>query len=174
MLTLFYSPGACSLASHIALAESGLPYQAVRINTKNGDNCTPGYLRINRWGKVPALALEAGEVITEGTAIMTHVADSVPDRVLLPAPGTLDRAKAMEWMAFLASAVHPAFRTMFRAERVAGDSEQAIKNVREHGITALAEALEEAEHRASPSRFLVRDALTLCEDRKRQSLNSSH
>src|SRR3546814_8156381 len=56
MLTLFYSPGACSLASHIALAESGLPYQAVRINTKNGDNCTPGYLRINRWGKVPALA----------------------------------------------------------------------------------------------------------------------
>src|SRR3546814_8935131 len=79
MLTLFYSPGACSLASHIALAESGLPYQAVRINTKNGDNCTPGYLRINRWGKVPALALEAGEVITEGTAIMTHVADSVPE-----------------------------------------------------------------------------------------------
>src|SRR3546814_18416255 len=74
---------------------------------------------------------------------MTHVADSGPDRVLLPAPGTLDRAKAMEWMAFLASAVHPAFRTMFRAERVAGDSEQAIKNVREHGITALAEALQE-------------------------------
>src|SRR3546814_18019961 len=115
MLTLFYSPGACSLASHIALAESGLPYQAVRINTKNGDNCTPGYLRINRWGKVTALALEAGEVNTEGTAIMTPVADSVHDRVLLPAPGNRDGGKTMDGTDLLARHVHPAFRHMVRA-----------------------------------------------------------
>ncbi|AMK20750.1 MULTISPECIES: glutathione S-transferase N-terminal domain-containing protein [Sphingobium] len=163
MHTLYYSPGACSLASHIALAESGLAYRLTEINTKNGDNRTPDYLRINRWGKVPALLLATGEVITEGPAILTHIADSARGRALLPEPGTVARARAMEWLAFLSSTVHPAFRNMFRAERVAGDSPQAIDSVREHGIAALGAALEEADHRIGASDFLIGDDFTVCD-----------
>jgi glutathione S-transferase len=91
-LTLYYSPKACSLASHIALEESGLPYEAVSIDIRAGQNVQPDYLKINPSGSVPALA--AGDtVITESQAILTYIADLVPERELMPRPGT-----RLRWM----------------------------------------------------------------------------
>ena len=64
MLTLYYSPGACSMAAHIILEESGETYQPQKIDTSKGEQRTPEYLKINPMGRVPALKLDNGEPLT--------------------------------------------------------------------------------------------------------------
>ena len=73
MYKIFYSPGACSLASHIALAETGAPYEAVRVNFAAGEQRSPQYLAINPKGRVPALVTEKG-ILTETPAILVYLA----------------------------------------------------------------------------------------------------
>src|SRR6266403_4975143 len=99
MHKLFYSPLACSLSCHIALEEAGLPYEAVEVNTKQQANLTQSYRKINPLGKVPALAIE-GRILTEAAAILSYIADRVPEKELLPPAGTLKRAIAHEWLNF--------------------------------------------------------------------------
>jgi glutathione S-transferase len=116
-MKLYYSSGSCSLASHIVLEESGARFDTKRINLREGEQRTPEYLKINPKGKVPALQLDDGTVLTENPAIMSWVADTHPQSNLLPKPGELQRAKAQEWLAWCASAVHPSFGPIFAALR---------------------------------------------------------
>ena len=88
--TLYYAPGACSLAAHIILEESGLPFEGVKLNLAAGDQRAPEYLAINERGRVPAL-VEDGWVLTECAAILRHVARTVIDE-LDPADRVVIRA----------------------------------------------------------------------------------
>src|SRR5882724_10095785 len=93
MLTLYYSPYACSLASHIVLEESRLPYQAVSVDIRAGDNARPDYLKISPSGMVPALGI-GDAVLTESRAIRTSSARLVAQSRLIPRAGTIERARA--------------------------------------------------------------------------------
>lgn len=106
-MQLYYAPGACSLASHIALQESGLPYQAVRVNLRD-KKVSDGsdYNAINRKGYVPALKLSNGEVLTEGSALLAYIGELQPARQLIAAPGTLENYRVREWLAFIATELH--------------------------------------------------------------------
>ena len=78
-MKLYYSPGACSLSPHIALLEAGLPYDLVKVDLRakkleNGDD----FWAVNPKGQVPALALESGELVTEGPVIIQMIADDPP------------------------------------------------------------------------------------------------
>jgi glutathione S-transferase len=153
-LTLYYSPKACSLASHIALEESGLPYKAVSVDIRAGENVATKYLKINPSGAVPALG--AGDtVITESQAILTHIADLVPERELMPRPGTRARARAHEWMNWISSSVHVTYRSIFRPQTYAGDDPQAIAAVREHAKKKLGKLLIEVETRLGGSSYAL-------------------
>jgi glutathione S-transferase len=127
-LTLYYAPGACSLASHIALEESGLAYEAFRINTAGGEQRTPEYLKINPRGRVPALVAD-GKTLVENVAIMAFIAGGHPKAGLWPAT-TWDQAQALSVMSWLAGTVHPAFAHIFRTERYSDDASthEAIKS----------------------------------------------
>ena len=75
-MKLFYSPGACSLSPHIALAESGLPYQFEKVNLRAEPRLTESgadFRAINSKGYVPALQLDNGEILTEGPALVQRV-----------------------------------------------------------------------------------------------------
>ena len=122
-LTLYYSPGACSLASHIALEESGLAYDTVRISTAAGEQRKPEYLAINPRGKVPALVAD-GRTLVENVAILAFVAGGHPKAGTWP-ESTWDQAQALSLMAWLADTVHPAFGQMFRPERYLPDGAPA-------------------------------------------------
>src|ERR1700730_7066305 len=140
-LTLYYSPKACSLASHIALEESGLPYGAVSVDIRAGENVKESYLGINPSGAVPALA--AGDtVITESQAILTYIADLVPETTLIPRPGTRARARAHEWMNWISSSVHVTYRSIFKPQVYAGEDPHAIAAVREHAQKKLLKILK--------------------------------
>ncbi|HET6972225.1 MAG TPA: glutathione S-transferase N-terminal domain-containing protein [Phenylobacterium sp.] len=104
-LRLHHAPMACSLASRLALAESGLPHEVAIVRTWLGEQKTDAYRRINPRGKVPALETDRG-VITESTAILPFIADLAPDKALLPPAGTFERAQAQAWLSFLSSTLH--------------------------------------------------------------------
>lgn len=116
-MKLFYKPGACSLASHIALRESGLDFtlQGVDLMHKrleNGDD----YLQINPKGQVPALLLDDDILLTEGVAIMQYIADQVPDRQLLAPVGSVARYQTLEWLNYVATELHKGFTPLFRPD----------------------------------------------------------
>ena len=120
MLTLYYAPGACSMAAHIVLEESGEKYTPQRVDLANGEQKTEAYLKINPRAKVPALKLEDGSVITENTAILSYLALRFPEKQLLP-KDTSAQARCISHMAWLSNQVHPSFTHINRPERFADD-----------------------------------------------------
>jgi glutathione S-transferase len=113
-MKLYYSPGACSLSPHIALLEAGLPYDLVKVDLRakkleNGDD----YLKVNPKGQVPALALDSGELVTEGPVIVQMIADKVAAKNLAPARDSAERYKLLEWLNFITSEVHKNFGPLF-------------------------------------------------------------
>ena len=109
-MKLYYSPGACSLADHIALEWIGQPYEAVRMSRE--DRKRPAYLTINPAGAVPALEQD-GWVLTQNAAILNYLADSFPQAGLGGDGTPRGRAEVNKWLAFANSDVHPAFQPMF-------------------------------------------------------------
>jgi len=106
-MKLYYSPAACSLASHIALIETGLPFKTAKVNLR--DKVVDGsedYRAINSKGYVPALKLDDGSVLTEGGAILQYVADRKPEAKLAPPWGTMDRYRLQEWLTFVGTEIH--------------------------------------------------------------------
>ncbi len=130
MLTLYFCPGACSLASHIALEESGAPYELKPIILAKGQQRSDAYLEINPRGKVPSLSVD-GEILVENTAIITYLARRFPEKRLLPA-NPLDEARCIATMCWFSSVVHPSYQRSHRPERFA-DGEAAQAAVRENG-----------------------------------------
>ena len=113
-MKLFYKPGACSLASHIALRESGLDFtlQSVDLARKQLEN-GEDYLLINPKGQVPALLLDDDILLTEGVAIMQYIADQAPEKHLAPANGNLARYRLQAWLNFIATELHKSFGPLF-------------------------------------------------------------
>ncbi|MDD2343741.1 MAG: glutathione transferase GstA [Tolumonas sp.] len=112
-MKLYYAPGACSQASHIALRESGLDFQLEKVDlrqkiTASGED----YRTINPLGYVPALQLDTGDVITEGPAIMQFIADQAPAAGLLPVVGVA-RYRAIGWLNFIATELHKTCSPLF-------------------------------------------------------------
>lgn len=113
-MKLYYSPGACSLASHIVLREAGLAFEPVAAPTRthklpDGSD----YYAVNPLGYVPLLELDDGTRLREGPAILQYVADQVPQKNLAPANGTLPRYRLQEWLTFIGTELHRSFSPLF-------------------------------------------------------------
>ena len=107
MLTLYYWPGACAMASHIALEEAGADYALHKIDLRQGEQRSPEYLAINPAGVTPALATTQG-VITQNVAILVYVAQTHPQANLAPLSDAYAFARLQAFHAWLASSLHPA------------------------------------------------------------------
>jgi glutathione S-transferase len=115
-MKLYFSPGACSLSPHIALRETGQPFDLVQVDTKTkktkaGDD----FLAVNPKGMVPVLVLDSGEVLTEGPAIVQYIADRTPS-ALIPAAGNAERYRVLEWLNYITSEIHKAFTPLFKPD----------------------------------------------------------
>lgn len=107
-MKLYYTPGACSQAPHIALREAGASFDLVKVDlaakrTENGDD----YKTINPKGAVPALELDDGSVLTENATILQYIADQIGGD-LMPASG-VRRYRLLEWVNFIATELHKGF-----------------------------------------------------------------
>jgi glutathione S-transferase len=116
-MKFYYTPGACSLAVHITLCETGLPFdkESVDLGTKKTASGAD-FTAINAKGYVPALKLDSGELLTEGPAINQYLADLVPEKKLAPANGTLDRVRVQSWLTFIGTELHKSFTPLFHPD----------------------------------------------------------
>jgi glutathione S-transferase len=109
-MKLYYAPGACSQAPHIALREAGLPVELVKVEfpskrLPSGED----YYAINPKGAVPALQLDDGSVLTENAVLLQYVADRAPKADLIPPFGTMARYHLLEWLNYIATELHKGF-----------------------------------------------------------------
>lgn len=125
-LTLYFSPGASSMAPHIALHEVGAAFESRPISLARKQNRLPAYLALNPEGKVPTLLID-GRPLTEVAAILFHLARRFPAAGLWPAGDIEAEAHAIAWMSFIASTIHPARRQgVARSTEVFGIAEQRM------------------------------------------------
>ncbi len=158
--TLYYSPGACSMSAHLFLLEVGADFVAHPVVIANGDHRKPEFLAINPRGRVPALAVD-GTIIVENIAILNLLAARHADAGLLPAPGTVDHARCLSRMSWIATSLHIAFAQIWRGERFVSDSAD-FPQVAARGRALVAEYFGELDaHFAATGGWYLGEAYSL-------------
>jgi glutathione S-transferase len=155
-MKLYYSPGSCSLASHIALCETGLPFETDQIikttkMTVGGEN----FMHLNPKGYVPAIKLDDGSILTEGGAVLQYIADRKPDSGLAPKACTMERYRLQEWLTFISSEIHKSFSPMFNK-----DAPEEVKNYARNNLTRR---LVHAETQLANKAYLMGDHFTVAD-----------
>jgi glutathione S-transferase len=113
-MKLYLAPGACSQAPHIALLETGSPFEAVKVDLRTKRLETgEDYTAINPKGAVPALVLDDGALLTENAVVLQYIADQAPEARLIPPVGTLARYRVLEWLNYIATELHKGFAPLF-------------------------------------------------------------
>jgi len=109
-MKLYYAPGACSLAPHIVAREAGLSPDLEKVDLANRTTASGrSFLEVNPKGYVPALQVQDGTVMTEVSALIQYLADQAPQAGLIPAVGTPERYKVLEWIGFISTEIHKGF-----------------------------------------------------------------
>jgi glutathione S-transferase len=120
-MKLYYSAGSCSTSCHITLEESGLPYEAIKMDFDNAADVAT-VTQLNALGTLPVLITDDGKQLDQNLSIATYVADLAPQKKLLPAQGTFERAQAMNWLSFVAADLHKGVGGLFGVPYISQDT----------------------------------------------------
>jgi glutathione S-transferase len=155
-MKLYYSPGACSLAVHIALRETGAPFDLIKVDLATHRLADGGdYFQIAPRGYVPLLELDDQSRHTEVAALLQHVAERAPQANLLGA--TSDRRfEVLQWLTFVSSELHRAFSPWLWHKETAESTRAAVKDKLAARFAELDRHLATHEHLAGD--FSVADA----------------
>jgi glutathione S-transferase len=155
-MQLYFSPGACSLASHITAREAGIPIKLERTDTKTKKLVDGGdYYAVNSKGAVPALRLDDGQVLTEGVAIMQYLADLKPESGLAPRAGTIERYRVQEWLNYITSEVHKGFSPLWNSS--------LDPKVHEYARANLEKKLDWTNAQLAGKKYLTGDKFTIAD-----------
>lgn len=148
-MKLYFSPGACALATQIVLREIGKVPELVKVDLRAKTSAEGDFWQVNPKGYVPALRLDNGEVLTEGAIIMQYLSDQHPEKNLFPKFGTMERYRGMEILHFVATEIHKGFSSFFNPA-VAGD-----EKVRSALLERFQGRLKSADTMLSGGQFLL-------------------
>jgi glutathione S-transferase len=151
-MKLYYTPGYCSLAVHIALRETGLPFALEKV-----DPAAPEFRKINPRGYVPVLELDDGSRHTEAAALLQYVGDLAPGSGLMPHMGSRERFQVQQWLTFVSSELHKAFSPWLFHKETADSTRKAVKDKITARFTELDAHFAKNEWLAGRS-FTVADA----------------
>jgi len=139
-MKLYYAPGACSLSPHIVLNELGLAHETEAVDLKTKRTASgKDYNAITSKGCVPALMLDNGQLLTEGSAIVQYLADQAPAKKLAPANGTMERYRLQEWLNYLSAELHKGFSALFKP--ASPDSVETVRTVLDNRLAYVAQQL---------------------------------
>src|SRR4051812_2013833 len=160
MYTLYYAPGTCALATHIALEDAGAPYKAERLDFSTSQQRSTDYLRINPKGRVPSLVTDKG-VLTETPALLAFVAQTFPAAKLAPSD-PYEFARAQAFNSYLCSTVHVAHAHRMRGYRWV-DDETAIKAMQRKVPTSVGECFGMIERDMLAGPWVLGSAFSICD-----------
>jgi len=157
MYKLYYSPGACSKAPHVALNETGAEHEAIRVNLHNPAGPDKALLAVNPRLQVPVLD-DGGQIIREGAAILIYLLDKEQSE-LLPQTGT-ERGRALEWLCWANATLHPSYGAAFSAQKVYSDksTQDAVLAAMQGKIQKM---WDDAEQHLSKNKYLAGENLTI-------------
>lgn len=159
MYKLYYGPGSCSMAIHVALLECNQQVSLEKIDLPAGQQRSPEFLKINARGQVPVL-LEGDHVLREGAAILLHILEK-HQSPLLPRAGK-ERTAAIEWLMFGNATLHPAYARCFFLKRNATDGDEKDK-LMAVAVSQINKLWEDVEHQLSRHAFLCGDHITIAD-----------
>lgn len=154
-MKLYFSTGACSMASNIALHEAGIQFELSKVDkrTKRADGVD--FTTINPKGYVPTLRLDDGQVLTENVAVLQYIADLNPAAKLAPAAGTMERYRLQEWLSFINSEVHKSFTPLFSSE--------ATEDMKTYARNNIAKRLAYLEGALGDKKYLMGEQFTVAD-----------
>ena len=156
-MKLYYSPGACSLAVHIALREVGMPFEGVAVDlAKHTTTGGANYFDISPRGYVPLLELDDGSRHTEAGALLQYVADHDPGQALIGPPRSPRRIAVTEWLSFVSTELHKTFSPWLWHKETADSTRQAVVDKLATHFAELDAALARRDYLAGE--FSVADA----------------
>ena len=156
-MKLYYAPGACSLAPHIVAREAGLRLELERVDLASGKTESgAAFADINPKGYVPALSLDNGEVLTEVSALVQYLGDQAPQAGLVPAAGTPERYRLLEWLGFIATEIHKGFGPLWNPQAPEATKTAARNNLAKR-FTYIDQRLARGPY-LTGERFTVADA----------------
>jgi glutathione S-transferase len=161
MFRLYYAPGTCALATHIALEEAGAAYEAVLVDFRSQSQRSPEYLAVNPKGRVPALITESG-TLTETPALLLFVAQRFPETKLAPFADPFALAQVQEFNSYLCSTVHVAHAHGRRGARWADDP-AAIEAMKRKVPSSMTECFELIERKLLRHPWVMGDKYTICD-----------
>ena len=159
MYTLYYSPGACSMAVHVALIETKAPFQLQKIDTSAGQNRGAEYLKINPRGQVPVL-VDDGRILREGAAILIYLLEKEKNP-LLPRDGDA-RTDALEWLMYCNASLHPAYGRMFFLMHAPADATAKAPLI-DAATANINKMWQDVEQRLATSPYLAGSQLTMAD-----------
>jgi len=161
MFKLYYAPGTCALATHIALEEAGADYEAVRVDFGSQAQRSPEYLAINPKGRVPALVTERG-TLTETPGLLLFVAQQFPAAELAPLADPFALGQVQEFNSYLCATVHVAHAHGRRGTRWADDA-AAIEAMKRKVPVSMTECAELIEHKFLKGPWVMGERYTICD-----------
>lgn len=160
-MKLYYSPGSCALASHIALEESGADYTTARIDFGAEDQKSPGFLEINPKGRVPALITDNG-ILTETPAILVYISQCFPQAGLAPLEDPFALAQAQSFNSYLCSTVHVAHAHGGRGPRWATE-ESSFEDMRRKVPGNMSDCFDLIEREMLEGPWVLGDTYSICD-----------
>jgi glutathione S-transferase len=145
-MKLYYMPSACSLSVQITLHELDMPYTKVLVDNKKALPDGSDYHAINPRGQVPLLELDDGTLLSEGPAIVQYLADLKPGADLLPAVGTIDRYRELEWLNYLTSELHQRFYPLFKFPGFPDEAKGDLRADLDKRLAFIAEKLGDRDY----------------------------
>lgn len=161
MLTLYYAPDTCALASHIALDQAGAQYETVRIDFTSGEQRSPAYLRVNPKGRVPALATDRG-ILTETPAMLLYICQSFPAAGLAPLDDAFELAQVQSFNSYICSTLHVAHAHRMRGHRWV-DDEAAIAAMQKKVPQSVGACYELIEREMLRGPWVMGATYTICD-----------
>lgn len=155
-MKLYFAPGACSLASHIALYETGMPFETDQFIAASGKTARgEDFSQVNPKGYVPTIRLDDGSILTEGVAVLQYIADRNPASGLAPKAGTMARYRLQEWLTYIATEIHKTFSPLF--------NKNVSAEVKEHAHELLGRRLGYVESQLANKPYLLGDNFTVAD-----------
>jgi glutathione S-transferase len=161
MLKLYYAPGTCALASHIALAEAGAAYTTEKIDFKTNQQNSPDYLDINPKGRVPSLVTDRG-ILTETPAMLAYIAQSFPQAKLAPQDDAFAFAQVQSVNSYLCSTVHVAHAHKTRGARWATE-ETSFADMKRMVPKTVGACFALIERKMLKGPWVMGEAYTICD-----------